>query len=70
MVNINHTPMKSKKNIVVQNDNGLLTFIVRKMYYEKYEIECLPAVDPLIAFIIGLSDIAGPYLDPFEVIFT
>ena len=29
-----------------------------------FEIECLPLVDPLIAFIIGLSDIVGPYMDP------
>ena len=65
-----HTPMKSKKNIVLQNEKGHPTFIVRKMYNEKYEIECLPLVDPLIAFIIGLSDIVGPYMDPLAELFT
>ena len=59
-----HTPIKSKKNIVLQNERGNPTFIVRKMDNELYEIECLPIVDPLIAFVIGLSDIVGPYFDP------
>ncbi|KAK8898348.1 hypothetical protein M9Y10_000633 [Tritrichomonas musculus] len=58
-----HTPILSSKNIVLQNQNEQPTFIVRKMDPNVYEIECLPIVDPLIAFCIGLSDIVGPYCD-------
>lgn len=59
-----HAPITSKKNIVLQNKNGHATFIVRKMDIDKFEVECLPLVDPLIAFTIALSDIIGPYNDP------
>ena len=62
-----HEPIKSRRNIVLQNLKGNPTFIVRKVRPHVYEIECLPAVDPLIAFTIGLSDIVGPspYYDYF-----
>ena len=63
-----HTPIGSKKNIVLQNDNGSTTFIVRKMDEDMFEIECLPLIDPLIIFTIGLSDIIGPYIDPLAEI--
>lgn len=59
-----HTPIKSSKNIVLANVQGHTTFIVRKVGYLIYEVECLPIVDPIIVFTIGLSDIVGPYLDP------
>lgn len=59
-----HKPLNSKKNIVLQNSKKNKTFIIRKMEMNVYEVECLPAVDPLIAFIIGISDIVGPYNDP------
>lgn len=55
-----HNPIKSKKNIALQNAKGNPTFILRKMSSHVYEIECLPIVDPLIIFTIGLSDIIGP----------
>ena len=59
-----HIPIKSSRNIVLANILVHTTFIVRKIGYYVYEKECLPVVDPLIAFTIGLSDIMGPYLDP------
>lgn len=59
--NYHHSPIKSSRNIVLQNSNGHSTFIVRKMDPHCFEIECLPVIDPLIAFGIGLSDIVGPY---------
>ena len=52
-------------NIIIQDKKP--TFIVRKMSQNIYEIECSPALDPLIAFSIGLSDIVGPYLDPWII---
>lgn len=61
-----HSPINSKKNIVLQNERGKTTFIVRKMGMYNYEVECMPLVDPLIAFIIALSDVIGPHNDPFS----
>ncbi|KAK8837768.1 hypothetical protein M9Y10_036306 [Tritrichomonas musculus] len=61
----NHKPVKSSKNIVLQNSDGHATFIVRKMDFFLFEAECLPVIDPLIVFTIALSDIVGPYKDPF-----
>ena len=61
-----HSPMLSSKNIVLQNTKEQPTFIVRKMAPNVFEIECNQIVDPLIAFCIGLSDIIGPYSDPYE----
>ncbi|KAK8870944.1 hypothetical protein M9Y10_008857 [Tritrichomonas musculus] len=61
-----HTPIRSSRNIVLQNKAGSPTFIVRRMDQCVFEIECLPIVDPLIAFCIGLSDIVGPYIDPWS----
>lgn len=58
-----HTPINSSKNIVLQNKQGNSTFIVRKMNPNVFEIECLPIIDPLVVFTIGLSDIIGPYDD-------
>lgn len=59
------TAMRSKRNIVLQNPEGRRTFIVRKMELYLYEVECSPVIKPLIIFAIALSDIVGPYLDPF-----
>lgn len=59
-----HSPIKSRKNIVLQNQVGQTTFIVRKMENNLFEVECLPVIDPLIVFTIGLSDIVGPYNGP------
>ncbi|KAK8843596.1 hypothetical protein M9Y10_024654 [Tritrichomonas musculus] len=59
--NYHRTPMKSSKNIVLQNSNGHSTFILRKMAQNVYEVECVPEIDPLIIFEIGISDIIGPY---------
>ena len=61
---LHHTPLVSKKNIVLQNKKGNPTFIVRKMDTDHYEVECSALLDPLNAFTIGLSDIIGPYNDP------
>lgn len=55
-----HEPIKSRRNIVLQNQKGNPTFIVRKIKHHVYEVECLPVIDPLIVFTIGLSDIIGP----------
>lgn len=63
-----HTPIRSNKNIVLQNNHGHTTYIVRKMDNNLYEIECLPVVDPLVAFTIGLCDIIGQYTDPYDAI--
>ena len=60
-----HSPINSKKNIVLQNKKGKKTFIVRRMNLNDYEVECLPLVDPLIAFVIAISDVIGPFNDPF-----
>lgn len=58
-----HNPVPSAKNILLENKNGKPTFIARKMSNNTYEIECLPSVEPLIAFCLGISDIVGPYCD-------
>lgn len=63
-----HTPLKSNKNIVLQNSEGHTTFIVRKMDNHVYEVECLPVVDKLTVFTIALSDIVGQYVDPYDQI--
>ncbi|KAK8887498.1 hypothetical protein M9Y10_038546 [Tritrichomonas musculus] len=60
-----HTPVLSTKNTVLQNDNGHVTMIIRKMSPTVYEVECLPVVDKLTVFAIGLSEIVGPYFDPW-----
>ena len=59
-----HRPIRSRKNIVLQNPNGHTTFIVRKMADNVYELEALPLINPLVIFTIGLSDIVGPFFDP------
>ncbi|KAK8838333.1 hypothetical protein M9Y10_035756 [Tritrichomonas musculus] len=64
----NHHPLKSKKNIVLQNEAGHSTLIIRKMGNELYEVEAMPSIDPLVLFTIGISDIAGPYIDVFNEI--
>lgn len=58
-----HAVIQSAKNLVLQNENHHLTYIVRKVDRNLYEIECNQALDPLIAFTIGLSDIVGPFDD-------
>lgn len=61
----NHAPLISSKNIVLQDKAHKPTFIVRKMDRNVFEVECQPVINPLIVFTIGLSDIVGPYLDPY-----
>lgn len=58
-----HTPIKSKKNIILQNESGHSSLIVRKMDNNLYEVEAMPSINPLIIFTIGLADIVGPYID-------
>ena len=57
----NHMPIQSKKNLLLKNKAGHPTFLVRKMDKKTYEIECLPSLNPLIIFALGISDIVGPY---------
>ncbi|KAK8841078.1 hypothetical protein M9Y10_027919 [Tritrichomonas musculus] len=57
----NHSSVTSKRNALLQNQSGAPTFAVRKMDNDVFEIECLSAVNPLIAFSIGLSQIIGPF---------
>lgn len=59
-------PIRSTKNLVLQNKAGHKTFIVREMGKNLYEFECNHNVDPLIAFTIGLSHVVGPYTDPWS----
>lgn len=59
--NYHRVPIKSSRNIVLQDSDGHATFIARKMDQKTFEIECLPVIDPLIAFEIGLSDVIGPF---------
>lgn len=55
-----HMPVKSKKNMILQNQKNHPTFILRKMKHHVYEVECHKEVNPIIAFSIGLSQIIGP----------
>ena len=64
----NHSSIKSKKNIILQNLSGDEALIVRKIDNNLYEIEASPIYDPLLIFSIGLSDIIGPYVDYFNEI--
>lgn len=64
--NFQHKPILSSRNIVLQNEEGITNFIVRKMDINVYEIECSQTMDPLVAFTIGLSDIVGPFNYPYE----
>lgn len=57
----NHVPLPSKKNIILQNPAGQITFIVRKMKKKLYEAECHLLLSPIIAFSIAISQIVGPY---------
>lgn len=56
-----HNAKKSKKNIVLENQDGQITFIIRKMDDCLYEVECHPSIPHSIAFSIAISDIVGPY---------
>ncbi|KAK8854440.1 hypothetical protein M9Y10_017002 [Tritrichomonas musculus] len=55
-----HQPIPSKKNIILQNSRNHPTYILRKMSKKSYECECHPAVNPMVAFAIALSQITGP----------
>ena len=55
-----HCPFKSKKNMILQNPEHHLTFILRKMDQFTFEAECSPFLDPTIAFSIAISQILGP----------
>lgn len=58
----NHIPIKSKKNIILQNSaNYHPNFIVRKMSKKVVEVECHPLIDPIIAFAIAISHTIGPF---------
>ena len=57
----NHAPIPSKKNMLLKNQNGSPTFIVRKMENDVFECECVSTVNSLIAFSIALSQIVGPF---------
>ncbi|KAK8847162.1 hypothetical protein M9Y10_019745 [Tritrichomonas musculus] len=57
----NRTAVPSKKNLLLKNQHGSPTFIVRKMGNDIFEVECLPSVNSLIAFTLGLSQIVGPF---------
>lgn len=58
----NHHPIKSKKNIILQNKEKHTTLIVRKMSKKLYEVECHSSISPIIVFSIAISQIIGPYL--------
>lgn len=54
-------PIHSKKNLVLRNPEGNVTFIVRKMDLGFYEAECNKDLPPTFAFAIAISEIVGPY---------
>ena len=56
----NHRPIKSDKNIILQNHSKNPTFIFRSMKDNVYEAECNPEINPVIVFAIALSEIVGP----------
>lgn len=58
----NRKPIKSKKNILLQNKARHITFIVRKMDKQLYEAECNNTLAPIIAFSIAISEIIGPFM--------
>lgn len=64
-VNIITRQFYRQRTLCLQNDNGHVTMITRKMSPTVYEVECLPVVDKLTIFAIGLSEIVGPYFDPW-----
>lgn len=55
-----HKPLKSNKNLILQNPQNHPTFILRKMSKKTYEVECNPNINPITAFSIALSQIIGP----------
>lgn len=59
----NRNPQRSKKNIVLANEDDHTVFILRKMSDCLFEYETLESIDPLTLFSIGLSGIVGPYDD-------
>ena len=64
----NRSSIKSKRNIVLQNLDGNISFIVRKVDQNVFKIEANPKYDPLLMFAIGISEIVGPYIDYFNEI--
>ena len=60
----NHKPIPSIKNILLEDKEGKTVFITRKIDENLFEVECLPTIEPLVAFCLGVSDIVGPYCDP------
>ncbi|KAK8898236.1 hypothetical protein M9Y10_000514 [Tritrichomonas musculus] len=58
----NHIARPSKKNIILQNPRNHPTFIFRKMSKKTYEVECHPALNPLVVFSIAASQLVGPVL--------
>lgn len=57
----NHSPIPSRRNTVLENLNGCIKFIVRKMKNNIYEIECPANLDQTIAFALGICQIVGPF---------
>lgn len=57
----NKIPIKSKKNIILQNKHRHKAFIVRKMNKNLSEAEYNSSISPVIAFSIALSQIVGPF---------
>lgn len=45
-----------------------ISFIVRKVDQNVFEIEASPKYDPILMFAIGISEIVGPYIDYFNEI--
>ena len=56
----NHAAMKSRKNLVMQNERKHPTFIFRKMKRNVYEAECSQEADPIVTFALAISQIIGP----------
>ena len=54
-------PIHSKKNLVLRNPDGNVTFLVRKMDIGFYEAECNKDLPETFAFAIAISEIVGPY---------
>lgn len=60
------TPIKSRRNTILQDPNGANTFIVRKMKENIYETECEQSFDKTLAFALSISQIIGPFI-PVDV---
>ena len=57
----NRPSIQSKRNMILKNQDGEPVFFVRKVENDVFEVESLPTIDPLIVFVIGVSQIVGPF---------